>query len=168
MSPSPPARQRTQPSQRWTIGQALFGLAITTVRNQPRDISLTSLSTLSVLDRSGPRRVTDLAVVEGVTQPSMTALVSGLERAGLVERRADPTDRRVALVALTAQGTDYMEARRQASVEAFVQLIDKLAPEQADALTDAVPALRQLLRLDEERRDPTPRPGPGGSAEEGQ
>jgi DNA-binding MarR family transcriptional regulator len=168
VSPSPATRRRTQPSKRWTIGQALFGLAITTVRNQPRDMSLTSLSTLSVLDRSGPRRVTDLAVVEGVTQPSMTALVSGLERAGLVERRADPTDRRVALVALTNQGLDYMEVRRQASVEAFVQLIGKLPPEQVDALNGAIPALRQLLELDEERRDPACRPGPGRLNREGQ
>ena len=39
-------------------------------------MSLTSLSTLATLELTGPRRITDLAANEGVTQPSMTALVT--------------------------------------------------------------------------------------------
>src|SRR5579875_3618563 len=66
-------------------GQALYGLISDAVRRIPRDMSLTSLSTLSTLDRTGPRRITDLAVVQGVAQPSMTTLVTVLQRSGLVE-----------------------------------------------------------------------------------
>jgi DNA-binding MarR family transcriptional regulator len=75
-------------------GQVLYGLATEAVRRIPRDMSLTTLSTLSTLDRTGPRRVTDLALVQGVAQPSMTTLVSNLQRSGLVERRGDPADGR--------------------------------------------------------------------------
>ena len=95
----------------------------------------------------------------------MTALVSVLERAGLVERRGDPADKRVALVALTAAGADLLRARRRAGAEAFVQLIDKLPPGEAAALVAAIPALRHLRELDTERRgsgDPiTRRASPG-------
>jgi DNA-binding MarR family transcriptional regulator len=138
---------------RWdNIGEALYGLVTLAVRNGPREISLTAASTLSTLDRTGPRRLTDLAVIEGVTQPSMSVLVTGLERAGLAERRPDPTDKRIVLVALTAAGSDYIQARRQAGARTFASLINKLGPDEAAALATAVPAMNQLRELDSDRR----------------
>jgi DNA-binding MarR family transcriptional regulator len=154
MSTKLQATRRTQRSESWAIGRALQGLMAAAVRSQPRDMSLTSLSTLATLELTGPSRITDLAVCEGVTQPSMTALVSALERSGLVERRADRTDRRVALVALTSDGTDFIRARRQAGVEVFAELINQLPADQSDALVSAIPALTHIQRLDEERRNP--------------
>jgi DNA-binding MarR family transcriptional regulator len=136
-----------------TIGQALSGLMTTAVRSQPRDMSLTSLSTLATLELTGPRRITDLAASEGVMQPSMTALVSTLERSGLVERRRDLSDRRVALVALTAEGTEYVRTRRQVSVDVFAQLIDALPADEAEALSAAITAITHIQRLDEQRRN---------------
>jgi DNA-binding MarR family transcriptional regulator len=119
-------------------------------------MSLTSLATLSSLNRTGPRRITVLATVQGVTQPSMTTLVTTLERAGLVERRCDPDDKRVVLVAVTAAGSHLVRARRQASTEVFARLIDKLPSDEAAALSAAIPALEHLRELDEEQRDPSP------------
>ena len=65
---------------------------------------LTSAATLATLDKTGPRRITDLAVAEGVTQPAMTVLVRVMEESGLVERKKDPSDKRVTLVYLTEAG----------------------------------------------------------------
>jgi DNA-binding MarR family transcriptional regulator len=131
------------------IGRALYGLLAAAVRSQPRDMSLSSLSTLEL---TGPRRITDLAACEGVMQPSMTALVSALERSGLVERRRDSSDRRVVLVALTPDGSDYIRARREAGVEVFAQLIDGLPADEADALFAAVTGITHLETLDDDRR----------------
>jgi len=133
---------------------ALYGLLASVARRDPRDLSLTSLATLSTLDRTGPRRITDLAAIEGVTQPSMTVLVTALARSGLVVRKTDPTDKRVALVALTPHGLDYLRNRRQAGTEAFAHLIDKLPPDQAAALAAAIPALQHLRDLDDKGREP--------------
>jgi DNA-binding MarR family transcriptional regulator len=144
-----------------TAAEALYSLLAAAVRRGPREMSLTSLSTLSTLDRSGPRRITDLAFIEGVAQPSMTALVSALERSGLVERRGDPADKRVALVVLTPAGAELLRSRRRAGAEALEQLIGKLPPAEAAALAAAVPALRHLRELDNEDREPAPRT-PGG------
>jgi DNA-binding MarR family transcriptional regulator len=83
----------------------------------------------------------------------MTVLVSGLERSGLVERRADAADRRVTLVALTAPGSDYIRARRQAGVAVLVHLIDDLPAQHGDALAAAIPALTHLAALEDERRN---------------
>jgi DNA-binding MarR family transcriptional regulator len=149
---------------RAAAGAALFGLVTGAVRRGRRDLSLTSLSTLSTLDRGGPRRITELAAVEGVTQPSMTTLVSGLERAGLAERRGDPADRRVALVALTSAGSALLRARRRAGAADFAQLIGRLPAGEAAALTAAIPALEHLCALDDERWDPAAWPDAGERA----
>jgi DNA-binding MarR family transcriptional regulator len=141
-------------------GQALYGLASEAIRRLPRDISLTSLSTLSTLDRTGPRRITDLAVVQGVAQPSMTTLVTVLQRSGLAERRADPGDGRVALIEITAAGSQLLRSRRRAGAEAFTDLIGKLPPAEQATLIAAIPALEHLRALGNEQRDPAAEPQP--------
>ena len=134
------------------IAEALFRLVAAVVVQQPRDLSLTSVSTLATVERTGPRRITDLAVAEGVAQPSMTALVNVLARAGLVERRPAPQDQRVVLVALTDAGAGYLRARRRAGADAFARLIGKLPAGEIAALVAATPALVHLHELDDERR----------------
>jgi DNA-binding MarR family transcriptional regulator len=148
------------PCQRIAVAEAIYRLLTAAVRQQPREISLTSASTLATVERTGPRRITDLAVIEGVTQPSMTALVTILERSGLVERRPDPRDQRVVLVALTAAGANYLRSCRRAGAEAFARLIDKLPPDEAATLLAAAPALQHLHELqDEQRAAAYPAPG---------
>jgi DNA-binding MarR family transcriptional regulator len=150
MSQRAAAKPRTRGAEGPTgVGAALYGVIAARVSRAPRDLSLTSLSTLSTLERSGSRRITDLAAVEGVTQPSMTTLVNGLERSGLVERQGDPTDRRVALVALSANGKAFMRRRRRTVEVELERLMEKLAPEELAALIAAVPALEHLSDLDE-------------------
>lgn len=130
-------------------GASLYALIIEVVRQIPRTMSLTSLSTLSTLDASGPRRITDLAVIQGVTQPSMTTLVKVLERQGLVERRGDPFDGRVALAAITKTGSTLIRAHRQTNIEEFSKVLGKLSDEDAAALAAAIPALEHLRVLSE-------------------
>jgi DNA-binding MarR family transcriptional regulator len=160
------ASERDEP--RALAGQALYGLASEAVRRLPRDMSLTSLSTLSTLDRTGPRRITDLAVVQGVAQPSMTTLVTVLQRSGLAERRADPGDGRVALIAITPAGSQLLRSRRRAGAEAFTELIGKLAPAEQATLIAAIPALEHLRALGNEQRDPAQPPGKAQPAGEAQ
>lgn len=116
-------------------------------------MTLTSSATLATLDRTGPRRITDLAAIEGVTQPAMTVLVRVLEESGLVERRGDPSDRRVTLVCLTEAGASYVRARRLAGVQAFERLIDELTDDEVEALVAALPALQRLAELDSQDRE---------------
>ncbi|MHB1447209.1 MAG: MarR family winged helix-turn-helix transcriptional regulator [Acidimicrobiales bacterium] len=147
------------------VALALYSLAASVVRRMPRDISLTAASTLYALERQGPQRLSRLAYLEGVTQPSMTALVTKLEHDGLVERRPDPADGRGVLVALTAAGQRYASERRQAGAVGLVRLIDQLPAAQARSLWDALPALLAVAALDHSHTDTarrlTPRLGSG-------
>jgi DNA-binding MarR family transcriptional regulator len=130
-----------------SIGEVLFGLGTLGIRQRPRGLSLTALSTLSTVERTGPRRLTDLAVGEGVTQPSMSTIVSQLERLGLVKRQSDARDGRVVRVAITLPGRTHLSALRRDGASVFDVLIDKLTPPEAAVLTAALPTLGRMLEL---------------------
>jgi DNA-binding MarR family transcriptional regulator len=141
----------TEPSD--ILGEALFALAPVAIRRRGKELSLTAVSTLAVLERTGPRRLTDLAVNEGVTQPSMTAVVTQLVRLGFAERRRDPGDGRVVLVAITLAGRHQLRATRRVGASALTALIDKLTDEEMVALSAALPALRHLVELAADGQD---------------
>jgi DNA-binding MarR family transcriptional regulator len=136
------------------VAEELQGLLTAVVHGVPRDLSLTALSTLANVGRNGPRRITDLASTEGVTQPSMTTLVTNLQRAGYLERRSQPGDGRVTLVAITASGMALLDSRRRAGADSLRELIKKLPRTEVMALHAAIPAIAHLRALDELRRYP--------------
>ena len=129
------------------LGEALYTLAAGIIRRRSRMLSLTALSTLATLERTGPRRLTDLAVAEEITQPSMTSLVTQLEQSGLAERRRDRVDGRVVLVAITRDGRQLLRQRRRVGAQALTELIDKLDEQDAAELKAALPALLRLVNL---------------------
>ena len=110
----------------------------------PDGISLTAAATLATLERSGPRRLTALAVQEGVTQPAMTQLIGRLQDAGLVRREADPADGRVVQVGLTDRGRDLLARRRAVRAERLAAILDQISPEDRAALAAALPAIDAL------------------------
>lgn len=108
-------------------------------------LSRTALSVLGTLRDGGPGRVTQLAAGEGVAQPSMTSLLIRLESLGLVERRADPSDARAVLVALTDEGIDRLHRAAAARAAAIDARLGALEPAEREALEAALPALDSLI-----------------------
>ncbi|HZV27236.1 MAG TPA: MarR family transcriptional regulator [Acidothermaceae bacterium] len=129
------------------LGEALYTLAAGVIRRRTRTLSLTALSTLATLEQTGPRRLTELALAEEITQPSMTSLVTQLEQLGFAERRRDPADARVVLVAITRAGRQLVRERRRAGAQTLTELIDKLDEQDIAELHVALPALRRLLEI---------------------
>ncbi|GAA3210867.1 MarR family winged helix-turn-helix transcriptional regulator [Dactylosporangium siamense] len=112
--------------------------------NPPNDISLTAASTLRRLEREGPRRLTELATAEGVTQPAMTQLAQRLERDGLAERTTDATDGRVVLVRVTQAGRDLLARRRAVRAGHLAALLTNLSEDDEALIAAALPALERL------------------------
>ena len=67
------------------------------------------LSTLS----AAPQRITTLAELEGLAQPTVTIMIKRLEERGWVERCRDDGDGRVVVVSITAQGSEALESFRE-------------------------------------------------------
>jgi DNA-binding MarR family transcriptional regulator len=61
---------------------------------------------LLVSAADGPQRASELAAAVGVSRPTLTSLVDGLEQAGLVRRVPVATDRRGIQLELTQAGRD--------------------------------------------------------------
>ena len=107
-------------------------------------LSLTAAATLAALERSGPSRLTWLAVQEGVTQPAMTQLIARLQESGLVCRDADPADGRVVRVRLTDEGRALLARRRAVRAERLAAILTRLSQEDQAALAAALPAMDAL------------------------
>ena len=120
--------------------------ALSLVRDAPQDsLSRTAAATLSLLERTGPQRITTLAAHESVSQPAMTGLVQRLEAQGLASRRSDPHDGRAALIAVTAAGSERLAARRQGHEDAITARLDLLSAYDRALLAAAAPALTHLM-----------------------
>jgi DNA-binding MarR family transcriptional regulator len=68
------------------------------------DLSVPQLLALRALDPDVPQPMNRLACAMTCDNSNVTGLVNRLEKRGLVERRADPNDRRVRMLALTDEG----------------------------------------------------------------
>ena len=121
--------------------------------SQPSGLSMTSVATLASLERQGPRRLTALAALAGVTQPAMTQLISRLEDDALVRREADLADGRVVQVRITDVGRATLTRRRAVRTAKLAVILTQLSPEYQAALAAAVPALDALAAA---RRDEQP------------
>ena len=120
------------------------------VREAGGELSRTEVSLLNTLS-SGPQRITELAELEGLAQPTMTSLVKQLEQQGLVRRDRQADDGRVVLVHLTDSGAvalaDYLARVRELLGNHLTEIPD----EQVEALAAATDALAQLVALLQQR-----------------
>lgn len=107
-------------------------------------ISRTEAGVLRAL-REAPRRITDLAAGEGVTQPAITLVVNRLEQRGAVQRCADASDGRVVLVKLTATGRELFEQLRAEYRALLHEEMASLDDDDVDTLARAIDILDELI-----------------------
>lgn len=89
--------------------------------------------------------VRELAELEGVSPPAMTAYVDRLEAAGLVARTRSQRDRRRVELALTDGGVRVLRSARSRRTAWLAARLKRLEPEELAAIEDALPALRRLI-----------------------
>ncbi|HWE11513.1 MAG TPA: MarR family transcriptional regulator [Solirubrobacteraceae bacterium] len=107
-------------------------------------VSRTEVGVLRRLSRR-PRRISELAADERVTQPAITLLVNRLEQRGWVQRAADPRDRRAVLVGLTPAGKEAL-ARLRAEYRALLhEEMEGLDDQEVATLARAVQILDGLI-----------------------
>ncbi|MBV9810954.1 MAG: MarR family transcriptional regulator [Solirubrobacterales bacterium] len=101
--------------------------------------------------RAGPRRITELAAEERVTQPAITLLVNRLAERGWVERTPDSSDRRAVLVSLTPSGDEAFERLRAEYRALLHEEMASLDDAEVETLAGAVEILDKLIARLEER-----------------
>ncbi|MDD7814926.1 MarR family winged helix-turn-helix transcriptional regulator [Mycolicibacter sinensis] len=100
------------------------------------------LSTIEDLDEA---RISELAMVDHCSQPTMTTQVRRLEDAGLTTRTPDPQDARAVLIRITDKGVQTLDQVRRDRAAAIDPELDRLPADDRRTLADAVEVLHRFL-----------------------
>jgi DNA-binding MarR family transcriptional regulator len=109
----------------WSVARQLRRAAVDSLAQW--DISPSQARALRVLAHHDGARLSELAEHLHIAARSATEVVDGLEAKGLVQRRADPQDRRATLVAPTSRGAELDAAVRTARGTRAERLFDQLS-----------------------------------------
>jgi len=113
-------------------------------------VSRTEVGVLYELSEQ-PRRITELAAREAVTQPAITLLVNRLEDRGWVRRGPDPLDGRAVLVEITPRGRETIERLRAEYRALLHEDMAALDDDDIETLARAVEILDGLIDRVKER-----------------
>lgn len=113
-------------------------------QHPPTSVTLTQLSAMSTLHKCGAMTPGQLASKEGVQPPSMTRVISALEKVGYVDRRAHPTDGRQAIVELSNSGMDYVQATISAREAWLDERLARLSAEERKTLSKAAEIIQRM------------------------
>jgi len=96
--------------------------------------------------RGGPITVSELASRLGLTLPTVSGVLADLDRAGLVDRHADPADRRRTIVGIIPAQGDLVGQWLDGAADPLARVLDKLAPSEQAAFLKAMDLLETELR----------------------
>jgi DNA-binding MarR family transcriptional regulator len=95
--------------------------------------------------RDGPLTVGELAMRLGLTLPTVSGVLADLDRAGLVERRPDPADRRRTIVQIIRAQATLIGQWLDGAAEPLARVLDKLTPSEQEAFLKAMDLLEAEL-----------------------
>lgn len=111
-------------------------------------VTASQAAVLFLLLRRGERRMGAIGEVLALGAPAVTGLIGRMEKAGLVSRRKDSSDRRGALVDLTEAGRRAAERSDQVLRAFNLELDERLGEEDGEIVYQA---LTRLAVPDEDR-----------------
>jgi len=98
------------------------------VHATPDGLTHSQFRLLSALSRTTDVRCVQLAEQLGVTAPTVTRMLTGLEKQGMVERARTVDDRRGVSIRLTAAGQQALRAKNEVISAKRQELYDSLTP----------------------------------------
>jgi DNA-binding MarR family transcriptional regulator len=105
----------------------------------------TMTATLASIAKHGGPTHGELAAIEQVAPPTITAVVDKLEKLGLVTRQPDANDRRVTRVRATPTGIDQLDEVRNRRTSWLASQLSALTDDERRRLADAVDVLAKLV-----------------------
>src|SRR5262249_36300017 len=105
-------------------------------------------SALSIIVFGGPVTLGNLARAEQVAAPTITRLIVGMERDGLVRRDADDRDGRVVWLHATPKGARLLHQGRSRRVAALAGDLDRLNAADRATVAAAAEILERMLAGD--------------------
>ena len=120
------------------------------------EVTPSQLSALTVLAARGELTLGELAAIERIAPPSMTRIAARLEERGLLERRPDASDRRIARVAVSSAGQDLLDETSSRRDAYLSTRLTEFTEQERRTLDEAIPLLQRLASKDPEVTEPKP------------
>ena len=135
-----------------SFGESLITTAARIVRWTPKDedfeISIAAARLLARLNDDGPTRISDLAVAERCSQPTITNHVKRLESSNLVDRTVDPSDGRAWMISISDGGRERLAQMRASLSRSIEPYLARLSRRDLKALHEGVDVMKRLMDLD--------------------
>lgn len=122
-----------------------LGRFVRSVRTQADTPTTSQSETLSLLEKSGPMSIADLASQRSVRHQSMRLVTTQLEAEDLVCKVMNPADRRSQLLSITEKGREQLALSREARTSKIAELIDdRLSDAERRTLEAAILVIQKL------------------------
>src|SRR3954454_2880543 len=121
------------------------------LRQQDRmGLGPTMVAALASVHRLGNPTHGELAALEQVAPPTITAVVGKMESLGLVTRETGTVDRRVTRIRITPAGMDQLDEVRSRRTSWLASQLGALTDDERRRLADAADVLAKLVAVAEE------------------
>lgn len=143
---APQTTDKSDPRERFDAAWEEFAAAVRRARSRVSDrpgLTPSQYRLLVALEDAPSLGVGELARAAGVSSPTATRMLDGLEQDGIVKREPEPGDRRRIAVRPTAKGRRALTEAHARVAAAREQVYSQLTPEEREQ------AERLLLRLAE-------------------
>jgi DNA-binding MarR family transcriptional regulator len=114
-------------------------------RHRPARLSVSQFRGLAYLHAHPDASLSVVADYLGLTPPATSKLVEELVRRKLVTRRTAPSDRRRAMLRLTAKGQASLRSAFDATQAGLARLLTTLAPSERAAVVSAMELVRAAV-----------------------
>lgn len=146
LSVSQPEKQTPQLQ---TLNNALLRVArAVLLRNDASaplaDMPLAQIRCLNAVAKKEGRKMQDLANELDIKLPAMSQIVDRLVRRAMIERRADPRDRRVVRIHLTEEARQLLAQTQQVREQRLAQAVARLDTDIVDRLIDDLTQLAEV------------------------
>jgi DNA-binding MarR family transcriptional regulator len=121
------------------------------IRNEVNDdelLSLTERSTLALVYQYEEILPSELAVMEKVTNQSMSQIINKLLNHGYIKRTPSRKDKRKVIISITAGGKKFVDKKRHKKEEWLAKAIsEKTTQKEKEVLVNAIDVLTKLVDL---------------------
>ncbi|MCL5612174.1 MAG: MarR family transcriptional regulator [Chloroflexi bacterium] len=131
-----------------------YGIQLTLFRNAMSEwagLNVTDMECLRLLFLKGIATPSELARHTGLTSGATTAMLDRLEKAGLIERRPNPDDRRGTLIVSAKSGAEKVASWFESARKAQDELISSYSEKELEIISDVFERFTKLWEQEREK-----------------
>lgn len=136
-----------------------YGIHLTLFRNAMSEwagLNVTDMECLRLLFAKGVATPSELARHTGLTSGATTAMLDRLEKAGLIERRPNPDDRRGTLVVPAKSGAKKAASWFESARKAQDELMSSYSEEELEIIADVFERFTELWERERQKIQKNP------------